>query len=1601
MAVQLKKYYGLVKKMGLKCGLLLLAVVGILGLWADWAGAKVFTTDNLIKNPDAENGTNDWVKEPVADTDFHTYSGVTGKLSPHKGGALFNVGGYHIDNQLTGVVYQEIDISKYVDEAINNEVKLTFKGWFTDDDDRDDTKIEIPEISFSKNVSTNNYTWECATITDAVVATGTKKIKIKMKASNNQGSHSDYFDGYFDDLSLTLTYERPVGELEVTTSDWDYEFGNIYIPKNATTKEYNQKKFSFKLKNIGDTDSVTNWQFERNTDKANIVRWDKESGDLKGGESETVEVYVEPAATGNLEDAFWIHYDDVKWKYYLKVSASVYDTTKISYAGPGMGTNNKVNVGLNGSVNFDVNKSGGPFNPDAAFGGYFWKKSAKLNVDEQNELMPNDFDVTTNHVKTYSFSDPGEYTLYCAAKETIGSKQIVGDLLEITVRVWKLPKVSDTPETTSSWYADSKKYVGVKGQSVYLKATGTTGANGDSSEKVAKFIWDFDNDWDTIEKEQTAGQSVSYTWSTAQLNARIRCKAVTNYGIQSEEQYFDLKIYEPVKVDTQGPYTGRPEKPVAMKCSFNSISYPGAGSIQYSWSASNGSRISINDTGDKVEYKWNYNGRYNIEAKVTVTTEEGLVLNGNSSSYVTIDAGKPTAMPGGPYKGGIFGGNFSPIQFEGNHPDFVEYADIGHIDTWKWSFERGGSADIWNPTRAFEKAGEYVATLKVRSEYGKLSDLKEAHIEVIDGKVAGYVKAADLRTPVGSVTLSLTSNHVDRNVLRRIAKDDPTIEAVDSEIGVILQAVTDNKGYYEFSHLPLGNYNIRASKGKGDEAHEFEKSIINTELTLDGPNQLAVDFVDLTVYPVGGRVVYSLQKNGQDVLVEGVSISAQSPGVFGAAQANPTQKSLSATGVNYSMPLLAGKYLLLAQKDNNDVRIKEDTPKYDKNTQLVTIEAARTDVDFIDYTTRKLTVFVVDSGGYKIASQSVTISGDNGQAEGMSDEGDGKLAASLNPGKYTVKVPGALPEEKEVDITYADQAVNMIIPVKIDLSVGPMPKLVDGAFLDFLIKDCGIKLEEIDTIEGYMIYLPSPNSIGHTFTVVPTAKGHPVGSFTLYVRDEVSMLTEDPPGEQTMRCDDKEYEYMMIAGLPKITTDDLPLAAPKKITFWVKKDGYLDSDKVTIEVTVLGDISKGGMGDIIALPSINYLVLHDPPGDGSYSYIDDSLTVKSFMWNTHLEIGMDRKTVPVYPEMWSGERWIKGNMWNNSWIGEMTGNKDKFQDLEGKGILSSKEGADIGLVVWPFLTDAAIEYGLSAIAAGVYKCQDKIIEQFEKKAPVAAASTALAGGAAGVAAAAAGDAVQSVSTAAQIITSIIYLGAWAGKAAGIAAGPGIQYDVTPTRHLETPSGDELPDQIGPGKGDVYYGEGLALGLQSKYRLGIKKDSKEKWQPFTEEIITYELLKRTNQYIYTAAEIANIVDDLNKKIGTITTEMKKIEAKEGSLTSTYKDKEKMKGNMETTKTRWDNLLKKNLAYKWQEDYASNGKTFEQFLGSEGTTLKVGERLIFNAGPTFDYSRTISEESIVSYSTEVGQETTILKLEGGEKLWFKFETGLKSGVSLSKE
>ncbi|MCK4597324.1 hypothetical protein KAU04_04760, partial [bacterium] len=736
--------------------------------------------------------------------------------------------------------------------------------------------------------------------------------------------------------------------------------------------------------------------------------------------------------------------------------------------------------------------------------------------------------------------------------------------------------------------------------------------------------------------------------------------------------------------------------------------------------------------------------------------------------------------------------------------------------------------------------------------------------------------------------------------------------------------LTDDEGYYVFEHLPLGSYRIRASKGTGDNAHEFETSVQVTELTLDGPNQLAIDFVDISVYPVGGRIVYSIQRNGMDVLVAGVKVRAQPVGSPSDIEALPSTRSLSATGVNYSMPLFAGKYLFLAEKEGHDVRIKKDTPGYDSNLQLVTIEDARTDIDFVNFTAYKLTVYVEDSGEYALSGQTVIVSGDNGQAEGVSDDENGRFAIMLNPGKYTVKVQGADPEEKEVDLTGGDEAVTMTIPSKIELAFSPRPKLFDVP--DEFLEQFGLTPE--DNPEGYMYYYP-PEPRTHTYTITATADGHPVENFTLFVKDEVSMMTPDPPEEQELHVQGKEGEHTITAGLPKRTTDDPPLAAPKKVTFKAEKEGYLDSDTVEDSVIVLGDVSVGTASKIVSIPVVNYTVLHDPPGDGSYSYLDDSMVIKGLV--TGMQIKIEDEEIPVYPSPWRDEREVKDFEFESD-----PDSDTEFKDMKDKGLLGYRNSdPTLGHFTWAAGLEIASGAGIVALGPMGYALQ-----------------------------------VVKMGAKAAAITPV-------GLSQGV-----VQYEVSPNRHLETPSGDELPDLLGPGKGDIYYGEGWTLGLQTKYRLGIQFNaSTETWELATEEIVTYDILDRTNQYIYTIRDIENIIVDLQETIADLQETI-------GDTTTSGPERkriEKEKEKLENANSTWQGLLDNNLAYVWNRDYLSQGRSFEAFEQEKGGSLKDSETLMFSAGPTFEYSRTISVDHTVSFSEEIS-------VESGSEFGMELETSL---------
>ena len=376
------------------------------------------------------------------------------------------------------------------------------------------------------------------------------------------GNDSTLVNDSFNDIVSSIMIEK---------RRFNFDFGDVYLATSQSTKDYNySKKKILKFKNSGDSDTKLKWSI---SSSQSWIKFSQGSGNLPGQDEQSIEVWLEPTGgTGTYNGT--ISFTSTRGDVEIVVAAKAYQTTQISYVGPAKGTNGKVNVARDESVEYEIKNEGGPFYPGATFGKYMWKK------DNQPA-----FEDSPDRKRYYTFDQSGEPMIYCKTYEMANGKRVESGTLSIPVRVWIRPTVNNNPPQSAidsaivSWY--DSKYVGIKGEPVYLCGTGTKGSD-DLSENITKYLWDFNNDWQTIELEQSAGQVVSHIWNSSNLSGSIRCKAVTNYGVKSDEKVFNLKIYDTPALDAKGPYTGKPTKAVELACSMNQTAYPGA-TFEYQW----------------------------------------------------------------------------------------------------------------------------------------------------------------------------------------------------------------------------------------------------------------------------------------------------------------------------------------------------------------------------------------------------------------------------------------------------------------------------------------------------------------------------------------------------------------------------------------------------------------------------------------------------------------------------------------------------------------------------------------------------------------------------------------------------------------------------------------------------------------------------------------------------------------------------------------------------------------------------------------------------------------------------------------------------------
>lgn len=174
--------------------------------------AKLLVAQNLIVNPGAEDPSlTGWtIKNGLwsgSNTSF-------GEKVPRSGNFHFYAGD---NNPYDSELYQDVDLSAYASNIDAGTATVSFTGYITNyafNNDRVQMIIEYRNVSDNillslslPNTPYTGSTWSPYSDLNRVPPTGTSKVRVRLISIYRSGSASD---GYFDDLSLTITIPTPV-----------------------------------------------------------------------------------------------------------------------------------------------------------------------------------------------------------------------------------------------------------------------------------------------------------------------------------------------------------------------------------------------------------------------------------------------------------------------------------------------------------------------------------------------------------------------------------------------------------------------------------------------------------------------------------------------------------------------------------------------------------------------------------------------------------------------------------------------------------------------------------------------------------------------------------------------------------------------------------------------------------------------------------------------------------------------------------------------------------------------------------------------------------------------------------------------------------------------------------------------------------------------------------------------------------------------------------------------------------------------------------------------------------------------------------------------
>ena len=464
-------------------------------------------------------------------------------------------------------------------------------------------------------------------------------------------------------------------------------------------------------------------------------------------------------------------------------------------------------------------------------------------------------------------------------------------------------------------------------------------------------------------------------------------------------------------------------------------------------------------------------------------------------------------------------------------------------------------------------------------------------------------------------------------------------------------ATTDAEGYYEIKNIYYheeATFSIRPEKS-GLIMHEFSPEASTRSLDVNSKSASGVDFTDLTVFTVGGRITYPPDQNSAACGVDSVSIFLNNN--------------------DFGILTDAEGYWDFAIQDEGEFTF---TPRFlhhaFENTfgdSSITLQILgdNTDINFEDVENDSLTL-VVQAGCNASLGNGVEIlltapQGCFNQTYTIDETGVITIQ-DLPARDYEVQVVDIISTSSNVT-NILDQIGNM--PIKIDLTLRDTSVVSTIAedtiyipeILETLSNDSIIIVQVADTIfagdtittvmdvepkvsfiyrspleisldfeEAGAIKTSCPNSEGDNIVIMEQGMTYPL------IFNVKEMLGEDcyidtgflkiydfisDRGNEPVEVPIKGGVaiYTVNAGDPEIASNP-DFHDHEKLLYVVPYVDLLEPEPLEYWVIVTG--AKGKTPTFITrTPEIPWLILHDPPGDNSYAYVEKGTTYSSFTMN--------------------------------------------------------------------------------------------------------------------------------------------------------------------------------------------------------------------------------------------------------------------------------------------------------------------------------------------------------------------------------------------------